>query len=173
VALNENLAKSRRVGVDLEIDYRYNLFGANAVSRFVGTRLLQSREWQFQDFPDEFDENVTYYTDPRWRATLDNSFEFGNWSASWNMKYVDGNLRVQPKSYNANPGSARPIMNGSYTYHNLRLGYTFPESELNVYLGIDNASDKDPPLNYFGADIGSANYDSIGRFFYMGATYRF
>ncbi|WP_019399894.1 TonB-dependent siderophore receptor [Pseudoxanthomonas sp. GW2] len=173
VALNENLAKSRRVGVDLEIDYRYNLFGASAVSRFVGTRLLQSREWQFQDFPDEFDENVTYYTDPRWRATLDNSFEFGNWSASWNMKYVDGNLRVQPKSYNANPGSARPIMNGSYTYHNLRLGYTFPESELNVYLGIDNASDKAPPLNYFGADIGSANYDSIGRFFYMGATYRF
>mgnify|MGYP000938458140 FL=1 len=172
-ALNENLAKSRRVGVDLEIDYRYDLFGASAVSRFVGSRLLQSREWQFQDFPEEFDEYVTYVTDPRWKATLDNSFGWGNWSASWNMKYVDGNLRVTPKSYNSNPGSASPIKNGSYTYHNLRLGYTFPNSDLNLYMGIDNAFDKDPPLNYFGADLGTAHYDSVGRFFYMGATYKF
>ena len=173
IALNENLAKSRRVGVDLEVDYRYTFLGTSAVSRFVGSRLLQSREWQFQDFPDEFDENVTYFTDPRWRASMENTFRWNEWSASWNMKYIDGNLRVTPKSYNSNPGSASPIRNGSYTYHNFRLGYTFPDSDLNVYLGVDNAFDKDPPLNYFGADIGSANYDSVGRFMFLGATYKF
>src|SRR5690606_7643929 len=49
-ALNENLAKSRRVGVDLEMDYRFDLLGGNTTLRFVGTRMIQSREWAFQDF---------------------------------------------------------------------------------------------------------------------------
>ncbi|SBV53312.1 TonB-dependent receptor [Xanthomonas bromi] len=48
-ALNENLSRSRRVGVDLEMDYRVQLGEGNTVLRLVGTRLIQSREWVFQD----------------------------------------------------------------------------------------------------------------------------
>ena len=174
VALNENLAKSRRVGVDLEVDYSFGLLGGNTQLRFVGTRLIQSREWPFQDFPEEFNEYVTYVTDPRWRANFETGYTWNDWRATWTMQYVDGNLRVTPASYNSNPGSAAPIANGSYTYHNFQFGYTFPgEDRLDVYLGVDNAFDKDPPLNYFGADIGSAMYDSVGRYMYIGATYRF
>lgn len=55
---------------------------------------------------------------------------------------MDGNLRVTPESYNSNPGSASPIRNGSYTYHNFQFGYQFPGSKIDVYLGIDNAFDK-------------------------------
>lgn len=174
VAINENLAKSRRVGVDLEVDYSFGLLGGNTQLRFVGTRLIQSREWPFQDFPEEFNEYVTYVTDPRWRANLETAYTWNDWRATWNMQYVDGNLRVTPASYNSNPGSAAPIANGSYTYHNFQFGYTFPgEDRLDVYLGVDNAFDKDPPLNYFGSDIGSAMYDNVGRYMYIGATYRF
>ncbi|UNK57692.1 TonB-dependent receptor [Pseudoxanthomonas daejeonensis] len=174
IALNENLAKSRRVGVDLEVDYNFDLLGGNTALRFVGTRMIQSREWPFQAFPGEFNEYVTYVTDPRWRANLETGYTWNDWRATWNMQYVDGNLRVTPASYASNPGSAAPIANGSYTYHNFQFGYTFPgENKLDVYLGIDNAFDKDPPLNYFGADIGSAMYDNVGRYMYMGATYRF
>lgn len=172
-ALNENLAKSRRVGVDLEMDYRFDLLGGNTNLRFVGTRMIQSREWAFQDFPDEFTEYVTYVTDPRWRAQLAAAYTRGDYRATWDMTYVDGNLRVTPESYNSNPGSASPIRNGSYVYHNLQLGYTFPNAGLDVYIGVDNAFDKNPPRNYFGADLGSAYYDNIGRFMYMGATYKF
>ena len=172
-ALNENLAKSRRVGVDLEMDYRFEVAGGNANVRFVGTRMIQSREWAFQDFPDEFTEYVTYVTDPRWRAQLSGSYKFSNWRTKWDMTYVDGNLRVTPDSYKSNPGSASPIKNGSHVYHNLQVGYTFPNTGLDIYVGLDNAFDKDPPVNYFGADQGSAYYDNIGRFMYMGATYKF
>jgi Outer membrane cobalamin receptor protein len=172
-ALNENLAKSRRVGVDLEMDYRFDLAGGNATLRFVGTRMIQSREWEFQDFPNEFKEYVTYVTDPRWRAQISAAYKLGQYRASWDMSYVDGNLRVTPDSYNSNPGSASPIRNGSYTYHNLQLGYTFADSGVDVYMGVDNVFDKNPPVNYFGADLGSAYYDNIGRFIYMGATYKF
>ena len=173
LALNENLAKSRRVGVDVEVDYRFEFLGGDSTVRFVGTRLIQSREWPFQDFPEEFDEYVTYVTDPRWRAQLNATYKRGNWRGSWDLNYVDGNLRVFPESYNANPGSQSPIRNGSWTYHNMQIGYTFADTGLDVYLGVDNVFDKDPPLNYFGADIGSALYDNIGRFMYLGATYKF
>ena len=173
LALNENLAKSRRVGVDVEVDYRFNFLGGDSTLRFVGTRLLQSREWPFQDFPDEFNEYVTYFTDPRWRAQLNATYRRGNWRGSWDLNYVDGNLRVTPASYSSNPGSQSPIRNGSWTYHNMQIGYKFGDTGLDLYLGVDNVFDKDPPLNYFGADIGSALYDNIGRFMYLGATYKF
>ena len=173
VALNENLARSRRVGVDLEMDYRFKLAEGDTVIRLVGTRLLQSREWAFQDFPNEYDENVTWVTDPRWRGSLQTKYSLGQWRASWDLNYVSSNLRVQPKSYQANPGQTSPIRNGSYVYHNFQFGYRFPGDKIDVYLGVDNAFDKDPPVNYFGSDVGSAMYDNIGRYMYMGATYKF
>jgi len=173
VAISENLAKSRRVGVDLEMDYRFNLLGGFTTMRLVGTRLIQSREWAFQSFPDEFTEYVTYYTDPCWRGQFTTTYKRGDWRASWDMTYVDGNLRVTPDSYNSNPGSQSPIRNPSYLYHNMQVGYKFPNSGIDVYVGVDNVFDKDPPVNYFGADAGAALYDSIGRYMYMGITYKF
>lgn len=173
LALNENLAKSRRVGVDFEVDYRFGLLGGDAVTRLVGTRLIQRREWAFQDFPDEYREWVRYFSDPRYRANLETAYSRGDWKASWTMNYVHSNLRVAPDSYQSNPGSASPIRNGTFVYHNAQIGYTYPDSGINVYLGANNVFDKDPPLNYFGANEGHALYDSVGRFIYLGATYRF
>lgn len=173
VALAENLAKSRRVGVDLEMDYRFNLLGGQTTMRLVGTRLIQSREWAFQAFPDEYSEYVTSFTDPRWRGQFNTTWKRDGFRASWDMSYVDGNLRVTPDSYNSNPGSQSPIRNPSYTYHNFQFGYTIPDTGLDVYVGLNNAFDKDPPVNYFGADLGTAYYDSIGRYMYMGVTYKF
>lgn len=172
-ALNENLAKSRRVGIDVEADYRFDLAGGKTTLRFVGTRLLQSREWAFQDFPTESTEYVTYVTDPRWRANLQAKYTWHDWRASWDMNYVHHNLRVVPSSYQSNPGSITPITNGSYTYHNVQVGRRFGDTGLDVYLGVDNLFDKDPPINYFGADIGSALYDNVGRYIYVGASYKF
>lgn len=172
-ALNENLAKSRRVGVDFEVDYRFEFMGGNMVTRMVGTRLLQSREWEFQDFPNEYKEWVTAVSDPRLRGNLEAAYQRGDWDVSWTARYMHHNLRVEPASYQSNPGQNSPIRNGSYTYHNAQVGYTFPDSGIKVYIGADNLFDKDPPANYFGAEASHAFYDSVGRFVYLGATYKF
>jgi len=172
-ALAENLAKSRRVGVDVEMDYRFQLAGGNTTLRLVGTRLIQSREWAFQAFPDEFTEYVTYYSDPRWRGQFNVNYDLGNFRAKWDMIYVDGNLRVTPDSYKSNPGSQSPIRNPSYLYHNMQVGYKIADSGVEVYLGVDNVFDKDPPVNYFGTDLGSSYYDMVGRYAYVGVTYKF
>jgi outer membrane receptor protein involved in Fe transport len=116
---------------------------------------------------------VTYVTDPRWRANLQTKYTWNNLRVSWDMNYIQHNLRVTPDSYQTNPGQIAPIWNGSYTYHNMQVGYKFNDTGLDVYLGVDNVFDKDPPINYFGADIGSALYDNIGRYMYLGASYKF
>jgi outer membrane receptor protein involved in Fe transport len=172
-ALNENLARSRRAGVDIEADYRFEMLGGQASLRFVGTRLISSREWAFQDFPNEYKEYLTYVSDPRWRASLNATYKIGQWRASWDMRYIDGNLRVEPGSYNSNPGQVNPIRNPSYTYHNLQVGYKVPNTGLDLYVGADNVFDKDPPLNYFGEAAANSNYDNLGRYVYAGATYKF
>lgn len=171
--INENMAKSRREGIDVEMDYRFGLFEGDAVVRFTGTRMLQHREWSFQDFPDEFEEYVDSITSPRWRANLQAKYNRGNWRGSWDVNFVHRNLRVRPSSYESNPGSARPIRNASHAVHNMQVGYRFAKTDVSTYLGIDNVFNRNPPLNYFGSGTGSALYDSIGRLLYVGATYRF
>jgi outer membrane receptor protein involved in Fe transport len=172
-ALAENLAKSRRTGIDLEMNYDFGMFGGHTNLRLVGTRLLESREWEFQDFPSDYKERSNYVTNPRWRGQFTAKYTLGNFRASWDMVYIHRNLRVFPESYNSNPGSQSPIWNPSYTYHNMQIGYKMADSGVEVYLGVDNVFDKDPPVNYFGADLGSAYYDNVGRFMYMGVNYKF
>ncbi len=171
-ALAENLAQSRRIGVDIEADYRFDLAGGKAVTRLVATRLLQSREWAFQDFPDEYKEYLTYVEDPRWRANLNFAYSRNAWSASWTLNYVHHNLRVEPESYNSNPGQIAPIWNGSHVTHNAQVGYKF-KNGLDVSLGVNNLTDKEAPFNYYGTGTGSAQYDTIGRYLYMGLNYKF
>jgi len=138
MGINENLAKSRREGVDVEMDYGFDLLEGDAVIRFVGTRMLQSREWTFQDFPDEFEEYVDSISAPRWRANLQAKYSRGNWRGSWDVNFVHRNLRVKPSSYESNPGSVRPIRNASYAVHNMQVGYRFAKADVSTYLGIDN-----------------------------------
>ncbi|KRG50839.1 TonB-dependent receptor [Stenotrophomonas maltophilia] len=173
VATAENLAKSRREGVDFEFSYEFGLGPGRMSTRLVGTRLLQSREWEFQDYPDEYTENSNSVTDPRWKGQFTTKYVQGNFRASWDMRYVHRNLRVTPDSYRSNPGSQSPIWNPSFTYHNLQVGYKISDSGVEVYGGIDNVFDKDPPVNYFGQNVGAAHYDNVGRFMYMGLNYKF
>ena len=37
-----------------------------------------------------------------------------------------------------------------------------------LYFGIDNLADREPPLSIYGAGFGGAQFDSIGRCFYAG-----
>lgn len=171
-ALQENLARKRRAGIDMEVDYRFALGESKFITRLVATRMLQSREWEFQDFPHDYKEWLTAVSSPRWRAALDLKYIRDGWRASWTMNYVHHNLRVRPDSYQSNPGQVAPIWNGSHVVHNTQFGYQF-QNGMDVNLGVNNVFNKNPPVNYFGTGTGSALYDSIGRYVYLGLNYKF
>lgn len=172
-AIAENLARSLRSGVDFEINYAFELFDVGVNSSFVASYYKRSRDFAFQDFPTEFVESVGVITQPRWRGTLNNTFRYGDWRVGFETRYVDNVLRVSRESFRTSPGQFAPIRFGSHVVHDMNVRYTFGESGLEISGGIDNLFDKDPPLNAFGAGASDAVYDTIGRFYFVGATYRF
>jgi outer membrane receptor protein involved in Fe transport len=67
---------------------------------------------------------------------------------------------------------------GSHLYHDVRFSYDFGEGS-QVYLGIDNIADKEPPFFASGAsgtqalDTIPAYYDVFGRTYFGGVKYKF
>jgi outer membrane receptor protein involved in Fe transport len=57
-------------------------------------------------------------------------------------------------------------------YHDLRLGIEVNKN-FNFYTGIDNVTNRKPPLGLTGIGAGSSIYDVRGRFFYAGAVAKF
>lgn len=57
-------------------------------------------------------------------------------------------------------------------YHNIRINFELPDENYNFYIGIDNFTDKQPPLGLLGT-AGGDPYDTIGRYFHAGFRARF
>lgn len=172
-AIAENLARAERSGVDFEVNYAYELLGAGVTTSLVTSYYERSRDFEFQAFPNEFTESVGVITQPRWRATLNNTVRYGDWRVGFETRYVDNVLRVSRRSFRTSPGQFAPISYGSHVVHDLNVRYAFGDTGLEVSGGIDNLFDKDPPLNAFGAGASDSIYDTIGRYYFVGATYRF
>jgi len=47
------------------------------------------------------------------------------------------------------------------------------DDRFRIYGGIDNITDRQPPLGLDGTGAGSGIYNNIGRFFYVGAEAKF
>ena len=71
-----------------------------------------------------------------------------------------------------NIGTTQNLPFDSYTYFDASLNLYFKD-DLDLTLGINNLTDKDPPINgYIGYVPGNANtypafYDSLGRFVFL------
>jgi outer membrane receptor protein involved in Fe transport len=75
-------------------------------------------------------------------------------------------------------GPADPVYHyGSYVYHNLSFGYNLEPINTMVQLGVDNLTDKQPPIfyqnNVINANTDTSTYDPIGRFYWAKVTVKF
>jgi iron complex outermembrane receptor protein len=82
-------------------------------------------------------------------------------------------LRVSNESYRSNPLQTTPIRAGAGFFNDLRASYQIKNTGLQIYAGITNVFDRNPPVNMFGTTFGSALYDTIGRSYYAGMNYKF
>lgn len=172
-SLNENIAAIETDGIDIGVYYSHNLAGGTMRWDLNATRVLSYDDFPFQDDPDEaIDSNGTLGF-PEWKAVLRVDYSRDNWGVNWTTRYVSDGLRVTNESFEANPTSTTPIKAGSGVVHDIRGSYTFLDSGLQVYAGVTNVFDSDPPVNLFGTGFGSALYDTIGRAYYLGINYKF
>jgi outer membrane receptor protein involved in Fe transport len=117
---------------------------------------------------------------PRWRGLATLNWSKGPWSATWTMRYV-GRTRVGSadlsQGYSADedvPGVVHPI--GAYVYHNLSASYALAKYHTTLSAGVDNLSNKQPPMFYQWGSNGNSDaytYDLIGRYYWMRATVAF
>jgi len=168
-----NMSKLKARGIDFGMDYAWhNVFGGRLTTKLEGTYLKESLSYPFQSFPDEVvDERRTLGT-PTWKGILTIGYARGPWDVSLRTRYVDSQILVTNEQYASNPDMQDPMKVASMTFTDGRVGYDATE-RLNLYFGLRNMFDREPPYNLYGTGVGSAQYDNIGRFLYTGVNYRF
>jgi len=107
----------------------------------------------------------------RWRGTLMLNWELGNWSAQWQTRYINHltNLNADANISGVNVPMA------SVLYHSIQLGYAIPSWHTRIDVGVDNLSNKAPPLIYqngLNYNVDTSTYDTLGRYYWLRATFK-
>ena len=173
-AIYQNIAARETDGVDIGATYSHELFGGKMFWKLDATRTLGYTDYPFQNDPGESKNYLNALGYPKWKATVSGNYSRGGWNATWNTRFVSGVARTGDwDTYKADPYFIAPGKAGAGIVHDLRMSYDLADTGWNVYGGITNVFDSDPPLAMYGDGFGSAVYDTIGRAYYVGANYKF
>jgi outer membrane receptor protein involved in Fe transport len=175
-----NYAKSVSRGIDTEASFATELGSFGQLhSRLVWTHTLQRDDFFDPSAPGHPDQVLEELGDPKDAFNLSLDFKTGPFTIGYQMRYIGTMVLNQAEDTISVGGS--PPQNRDYAtirnypvviYHDLRAAWDFGNA-LNVYLNIDNLTDKEPPYGLTGTGGGSAIYDVRGRFFSVGAKYNF
>lgn len=107
-------------------------------------------------------------TFPRWKGQASARYKVDSIDLGWKARYIGSSTDVAGNSING--GRTKSI-----TYLDLQLGYTIPDSDTRVALGIDNVLDRQPPLSAANNPINfdMYTYDIRGRYFYATLSTKF
>ncbi|MBS0591701.1 MAG: TonB-dependent receptor [Proteobacteria bacterium] len=133
----------------------------------------------------------TYGNFARWRALGTLDWNMGSFSATWQTRYI-GKIDVGFATPNFGGASATvdgatnaggnayigsPYKYGAMLYHNVSVGYNIQPLNTMVMVGIDNLTNKTPPIfyqnNVINANTDVNTYDTIGRYFWGKVTVKF
>ncbi len=170
---NENISAIEADGVDIAAYYGHDLLGGRMRWSLNATKVLGFTEYPFQNAPDDRVDNNKTLGYPEWKATLRAGYSHGNWDVNWSTRFASGGRRVTNESYASNPRQTNVSWAGSGVFHDVRGSYSYKDTGLQIYGGITNVFDSDPPVSLFGTSGGSALYNAIGRAFYVGLNYKF
>jgi outer membrane receptor protein involved in Fe transport len=180
-----NYAQSTSRGVDLEAAYGHDIGIGQLQSRLVYTRTLQRDDFLNPADPARPDRILAELGDPKHAFNLNTELRRGPLTVGYELRYLGKMLLNNAEDFFSVGGD--PPQNADFAdrrefpsviYHDLRAAYDFSNA-LNFYVGVDNLTDRDPPLGFIGTGNGgtiaanSAIYDARGRFFFAGAKYNF
>jgi outer membrane receptor protein involved in Fe transport len=160
-------------GYDLGLQYalpwqRYGTFHVGLDATFMRRYRIDGDDHNYVG------ETSSYGNLPRWRSTLNLAWDYGNWHAGWAMRYIGkstvGSYHEGICFNTAADGSCVYFGVPSVVYHNVSLSRKIPEWHTTLSFGIDNLTDKHPPI-YYGyysnaANTDASTYDTMGRYFW-------
>ena len=112
------------------------------------------------------------------RSRLFANWNMGDWSASYRLRYVGGfTIASADGGCQNDPAFCYSKDFGSYITHSMSATYALPKINSTIELGVDNLTDKQPPMmfqnNVLNANTDVSTFDTIGRYFFGRYTVKF
>lgn len=192
-----NFAKQETEGIDFDLSYRHTFDNGHKLSfRAIATRVVRLDNHLDPTNPQVPNRQLGELGDPLWAANATFNYDFGAVDFTYTVRYLGkqaiGTWEAQHSYTGLCPASGSTgIFGGTCTpgqlttldpqnldqyprinypavfYHNVRLNFELSDKKYNFYVGVDNLSDRKPPLGLLGT-AGGDPYDTFGRFMYAG-----
>ena len=170
-----NYARLRVRGIDFDLNYTRNFGGTRFTSHIIYTHQLENSAFLDPTQPGFADNYLGELSQPRdafnWNLSADFGKVFGSVEFRYLSKMATGTQIEAFESFQGRPpqdlDSYEPRYYPDIFYANLRFGVNINEKS-NFYMGVDNVTDRLPPLGTTGLGFGSGIYENVGRRFYAG-----
>ncbi len=172
-----NLGENKWEGVDLAFAWTMDALGGTFTTNMLGTYMLTKETTSLPADPNSAYDCVgtistRCFPSPEWRHTASVAYDSNEfWSVTGRWRYFQG------VDYDGTTDTiAQANMSKSQNYFDLNAIFRFMGSH-DVTLGVNNVFDKEPPM-VGGTLTTNANtiagfYDTLGRYLYANATFRF
>jgi len=174
-----NYASLKRRGIDADLSYTRR-FGETRIGAEVKyTHILESSSFLNPLQPGFADTTVGELGYPKDQVQVNLGADFGTLTLDTSFRYLSKQSVGAIENHIAFQGRAPQNLDDfdipyypDVLYIGMKLGVDIGERS-NFYVGVDNLTDRLPPLGSTGIGGGSAIFDNVGRRFYAGVTARF
>ncbi len=169
-----NFARRTAKGIDFDVAYRRDIGFGQLNLRGIATYIKERNNFQDLNDPTRIDQVRRELGDPRWAANFNADLEVGKFTLGYELRFLEQQVvntaedifTVQGRAPE-NPDYSSPRYYPDVYYHDIRLSYDATEN-FTFYGGVDNITDRLPPLGLTGTGAGSGIYDVFGRRFFVG-----
>ena len=174
-----NFAKLTARGIDTEVNFNGSFDWGKLGLRAVWTHGLERSSFLNPSDPNRENRILSELGDPSDQINFSANLTLGKVTFGYQVRWIDKMYLNTYEDFNSlqgrtpeNADYAGPSKYSDVFYHDIRVGYDITKS-INVYAGVDNASNTQPPFGLTGVGAGSGIYDVRGRFFYGGFKAKF
>ncbi len=174
-----NFAKLKARGIDTNLSYRKKFSWGDINIGAIWTHQLQRDNFVNPADPARANRLLDELNDPSDQVNFNARVKLGKITAGYELRWIDRQYLNTFEDFNSLQG--RPPENLDYAdtqfypevfYHNVRFDLEI-DKRFNLYVGIDNLTDRQPPLGLTGVGGGSGIYDVRGRYGYAGFVAKF
>ncbi|WP_077338186.1 TonB-dependent receptor plug domain-containing protein [Pseudocolwellia agarivorans] len=164
-----NVGSLNARGVDFEGYYSTDVSDGNLAVSLNGSYLLEHEQLVDANDPTSLFITKNNPDNPKFRSNLNFTYKEGPLSVGFNTRYI-GSAILDPNALTAESIDTNDVP--SRMYNDLVIGYEF-ESELRLTATITNIGDVEPPRRELIFEGARGNYDNVGRFVSLRASYNF